>query len=138
MKRGGGPFGAVVTRNGKKLSEAYNRVVPDSDPTAHAEILAIRKAASKLKNHDLSDCVIYSSCEPCPMCLSAIYWSGIKKIFFVLDRNDAAEAGFNDRFIYEDIARDPADKKLTLVRLDYPEGREVFKAWNILENKIPY
>lgn len=138
MKSGGGPFGAVITRNGEIISEAYNRVVPDSDPTAHAEMLAIRAAAAKLKSHDLSGCTLYTSCEPCPMCLSAIYWSGIKKVYYSLGREDAAKAGFNDKLIYEEIGLDPSSRKISLIHIDHPAGSEIFKTWESLENKVPY
>ena len=90
---GGGPFGAIIVKDGKIISGAYNRVVLNNDPTAHAEILAIREASSALKNHDLNECTLYTSCEPCPMCLGAIYWSGIKKVVYSCDRSDAESAG---------------------------------------------
>ncbi|HLN21313.1 MAG TPA: nucleoside deaminase [Bacteroidales bacterium] len=138
MKNGGGPFGAVITMNDEIISEAFNRVVPDNDPTAHAEILAIRRAAAKLKNHDLTGCTIYSSCEPCPMCLSAIYWSGIKTVYYSLSREDAAKAGFNDKFIYDELALDPSSRKISLIHLGQPAGAEIFKTWENLENKIAY
>src|SRR5450759_1011222 len=107
IKNGGGPFGAVITKEGKIISEAINNVVLTNDPTAHAEILAIRKAASVLKSHDLNKCTLYTSCEPCPMCLGAIYWAGIKKVVYACDRIDAERAGFSDNFIYEEISLDP-------------------------------
>ncbi|MEI6048530.1 MAG: nucleoside deaminase [Bacteroidota bacterium] len=135
---GGGPFGAVVSKNGTIISEAFNRVVLTSDPTAHAEILAIREAASVIKSHDLSGCTLYSSCEPCPMCLGAIYWSGIKKVVYACDRKDAEEAGFSDKLIYEEIMLDPANRKITFLRLNDTVGKEVFRKWDQLENKIQY
>ncbi len=135
---GGGPFGAVVSKDGKIISEAYNRVVMTSDPTAHAEILAIRQAASVLKSHDLGDCTLYSSCEPCPMCLGAIYWAGIKKVVYSCDRTDAEGAGFSDKLIYEEIMLDPANRKITFLRITDTGGKEVFRKWDELENKIPY
>ena len=135
---GVGPFGAVVSKNGKIISEAFNRVVLTSDPTAHAEILAIREAASVIKSHDLSGCTLYSSCEPCPMCLGAIYWSGIKKVVYACDRKDAEEAGFSDKLIYEEIMLDPANRKITFLRLNDTVGKEVFRKWDQLENKIQY
>lgn len=138
MENGGGPFGAVIVMNGKLISEAYNRVVNDHDPTAHAEILAIRQAAAKLKTHDLGECTLYTSCEPCPMCLGAIYWSGIKKVVYACDRHDASGAGFNDSLIYDELTLDPASRKISFIRFDDTSGCDVFKKWNSLENKIPY
>ncbi len=138
IKAGGGPFGAVITKNGKILAEAYNRVVLASDPTAHAEVNAIRVAASELKTHDLSDCTLYSSCEPCPMCLGAIYWAGIKKVVYACDRVDAEEAGFSDKVIYEEILLDPENRKLTFLHIKDIGGEEVFRKWDELEDKIRY
>jgi guanine deaminase len=138
IQKGGGPFGAVVVKDGKIISEAINRVVLTNDPTAHSEILAIRQAAMFLKSYDLADCTLYSSCEPCPMCLGAIYWAGIKKVVYDCDRTDAARAGFNDNLIYEEILLDPADRKVSFLRIKDTGGTEVFRKWNELEDKIPY
>jgi tRNA(Arg) A34 adenosine deaminase TadA len=135
---GGGPFGAVVSKGDKIISEAYNKVVLTNDPTAHAEILAIRQAAAILISHDLGDCTLYSSCEPCPMCLGAIYWAGIKKVVYACDRNDAARAGFNDSLIYEEIMLNPADRKIKFLRLTDTGGKEVFRKWDEMEDKITY
>jgi guanine deaminase len=135
---GAGPFGAVVSKDGKIISEATNRVVLNSDPTAHAEILAIRQAASVLKSHDLADCILYTSCEPCPMCFGAIYWAGIKKVVYACDRTDAEGAGFSDKAIYEEIILEPDKRKITFLRLNDTGGEEVFRKWDELENKIPY
>src|SRR4030042_2720843 len=110
IKDGGGPFGAVITKDGRVITEATKAVVLSHDPTAHAEIVAIRKASAVLKTHDLSGCVIYTSCEPCPMCLGAVYWSGIKKVVYDSDRLDAEAAGFNDKFIYDELILDPAKR----------------------------
>lgn len=138
IKKGGGPFGAVVVRNGEIISEAINRVVHSTDPTAHAEIVAIRQAAKTLSTHSLSDCTLYSSCEPCPMCLGAIYWSGIKKVFFAADRKDAAAGGFNDKYIYDEISL-PAEKRhIEFHQLPDVDGLEAFRIWDRFENKIPY
>jgi guanine deaminase len=112
--------------------------VLNSDPTAHAEILAIRQAASLLKSHDLGECTLYSSCEPCPMCLGAIYWAGIKKVVYASDRTDAAGAGFSDNLIYREIMLDPAERKVVFIRMTDMGEKEVFKKWDELENKIPY
>lgn len=138
IQNGGGPFGAVITRNGKIISEAFNRVVLTNDPTAHAEVLAIREAALVLKSHDLNECTLYASCEPCPMCLGAIYWAGIKKVVYACDRDDAEGAGFSDKLIYEEIMLDPGDRKISFSRIPDSGGKEVFRQWDKLENKIPY
>jgi guanine deaminase len=135
---GGGPFGAVITKDGIIISEANNMVVGSHDPTAHAEVLAIRKAAAFLGTHDLSGCTIYASCEPCPMCLGAIYWSGIRKVFYAGDRKDAAEAGFSDELIYNEIALDPQDRRLEFIRLSDAGNEKVFREWKEYEDKIPY
>src|SRR5665647_486690 len=138
IKEGGGPFGAVISKDGKIISQAFNKVVLTNDPTAHAEILAIRQAAAVLKSHDLSECTLYSSCEPCPMCLGAIYWAGIKKVFYACDRQDAEEAGFSDKLIYEEIVLNPENRKIAFARMTDTGGEEVFKKWDELETKIPY
>lgn len=135
---GGGPFGAVITKDGEIIAEAGNRVVLMNDPTAHAEVLAIRKASEYLKSHDLSDCTLYTSCEPCPMCLGAIYWAGIKKVVYSSDRKDAAKAGFNDNFIYNEIILLPSKRKLTFLQLALPGSEEVFRKWEKFEKRIPY
>jgi len=135
---GHGPFGAVIAKNGKILAEANNEVVISNDPTAHAEVLAIRRATSFLKTHNLSDCVLYTSCEPCPMCLGAIYWSGIKKVVYASDRNDAERSGFSDRLIYDEINLDPAERKICFIKINDAGGENVFKKWDNFENKIPY
>ena len=138
IETGGGPFGAVVTMEGKVISEASNRVVVNKDPTAHAEVLAIRQAASFLKTHDLSSCTLYSSCEPCPMCLGAIYWSGIRKVVYSSDRKDAEAAGFSDNIIYEEIEKNPGARKILFLRLLENEGEKIFRKWRDQENKTPY
>lgn len=135
---GGGPFGAVIVKDGKLIAEGHNRVVQTTDPTAHAEILAIRDAAKKLNSHDLKDCTLFTSCEPCPMCLGAIYWSGIKTVVYASDRNDAEEGGFSDKLIYDEIALDPGDRKISFIRINVTGGKEVFRKWNGMEDKIPY
>ena len=138
IHKGGGPFGAVITLNDEVISQAYNKVVTTNDPTAHAEILAIREAASKLKSHELDKCTLYTSCEPCPMCLGAIYWSGIRKVVYACDRHDAEAAGFSDKLIYEEIVLDPANRKISFSCIADSGGKEVFKEWDKLENKILY
>ena len=138
IENGGGPFGAVITRDDEIIAEAGNRVVLLNDPTAHAEITAIRQASEVLSTFNLSDCTLYTSCEPCPMCLGAIYWAGIKKVVYSSNRDDAAKAGFNDRFIYDEILLDPAKRKITFFHLKDKKVDEVFRKWEQYENKIPY
>ena len=138
MIKGGGPFGAVIAREGKVLAEAVNSVVLNSDPTAHAEIVAIRKAASVLDSHELKDCTLYCSCEPCPMCLGAIYWAGIEKVIYSCDRKDAEEAGFSDRDIYDQIKLAPGKRRIRFRRLATTEGKEVLRRWESYDNKIQY
>lgn len=136
--KGGGPFGALVSKDGEIISESFNRVVLNRDPTAHAEILAIRQAAAVLKSYDLGDCILYASCEPCPMCLGAIYWAGIKKVVYACDRTDAEAAGFSDKLIYEEIVLDPEKRKIVFLRMNSTGGEEVFRKWDELEGKILY
>src|SRR5512138_208832 len=136
--RGCGPFGAVIVRDGEIISEAVNCVTSSKDPTAHAEISAIRKASKILDTHNLGDCILYSSCEPCPMCLGAIYWSGIQKVFFAADRKDAALAGFSDEYIYNEIGLSPENRHTEFRHLKDIDGTRVFIIWNQTENKIPY
>lgn len=138
IKKEGGPFGAVITKDGKIISEAYNMVVLSNDPTAHAEVLAIRQAALVLETHNLDMCTLYTSCEPCPMCLGAIYWAGIKKVVYACNRIDAEAAGFSDRLIYEEILLDPESRKISFIKIDDDKGREVFRSWDKLEDKISY
>jgi len=138
VRNGGGPFGAVIVRNGAAIAEAHNRVVLNRDPTAHAEIQAIRLASTRLGTHDLSDCMLYSSCEPCPMCLGALYWAGITRVVFACDRRDAEQAGFSDKLIYEELDRDPAARKVEFVRMTDVGGQDVFAAWEALEDKVRY
>lgn len=138
MLKGGGPFGALVVCEGKVVAEAYNRVVISHDPTAHAEINAIREATSKLGTHTLDGCILYTSCEPCPMCLGAIYWAGIREVVYAFDRKDAEGAGFSDRLIYDELKLEPGARKIRFLRITDHGGKEVFTEWNNLENKTPY
>jgi tRNA(Arg) A34 adenosine deaminase TadA len=138
IREGGGPFGAIIVKEDKIISEAFNRVVLNNDPTAHAEILAIRQAASILGSHELNDCTLYSSCEPCPMCLGAIYWSGIKKVVYSCDRTDAENAGFSDKLIYNELMLDPSKRRISFIRLTGSGGEEVFRKWDEMENKVTY
>jgi tRNA(Arg) A34 adenosine deaminase TadA len=138
VKKGGGPFGSVVTKDGKIISESCNKVTLLNDPTAHAEIGAIREAARKLNTFDLSGCSIYVSCEPCPMCLGAIYWARINKVFFASTRSDAENIGFDDSLIYEEISRPLNERKIEFKQLLREEALEAFRAWEKSENKVEY
>lgn len=138
LKHGGGPFGAIIKRGDTIISESYNKVVVSGDPTAHAEILAIRQASEIVGSHDLSDCVMYSSCEPCPMCMGAIYWAGIKTVFYGSGREDAASAGFNDDYIYKELELDPEKRELFFYRVKEIDSNRVFRAWEKLENRKTY
>jgi len=138
VKKGGGPFGAVITRDVEILAESCNLVTLTNDPTAHAEINVIRAAARKLETFDLSGCVIYSSCEPCPMCLGAIYWARIGKVVFANTTSDARSIGFDDAFIYKEISLPPLKRKIEFRQLLREEALIAFKAWEESENKVEY
>lgn len=138
VRRGGGPFGAVIARHGEVIAEASNSVTIDHDPTAHAEVNAIRKAAAKLGTFDLSGCEIYSSCEPCPMCLGAIYWAHLDKIYYGNDRKDAARIGFDDDFIYQELSLDPRDRHKRMEVLLPEEAKKAFRMWEESEDKTAY
>ena len=138
VNNGGGPFGAVIAKDGEIIAEASNCVTIDCDPTAHAEVSCIRKAARKLGTFDLSGCEIYTSCEPCPMCFGAIYWAHLDKIYYANDRKDAGRIGFDDDFIYQEIAL-PADERMKpseiLLR---DEAIKAFRLWEEKEDKTEY
>lgn len=134
----GGPFGSVVARDGVILGEGQNRVTSTNDPTAHAEIVAIRAACGALGTFELTGCVIYASCEPCPMCLAAIYWSRAERIYIACDRNDAARAGFDDAYIYEELAAHPAKRSVPVEQRGREEGLAVFEEWILKPDKIEY
>lgn len=138
VERGGGPFGAVIVRNGEVLAVGSNGVTLHNDPTAHAEVTAIREACKVAANFKLDDCVIYSSCEPCPMCLSAIYWAGIKKVYFANTRDDAKAIGFDDSFIYDQIPLAPAKRTIPSQELLRCEAVKVFEMWEEKEDKTEY
>ncbi len=133
-----GPFGAVVVRGGEIVGEGWNRVVETSDPTAHAEILAIREAARTLGLHDLSGSVIYSSCEPCPMCLSAIYWAHIQELHFAATQIDAAAAGFDDALILSELAKGWEERSVPAHQALAREGAEVLEEWTRNPRRVPY
>ena len=138
ITKGGGPFGAVIVRNGEVIAAASNSVVPDNDPTAHAEVNCIREACRKLGTIDLSDCVIYTSCEPCPMCLGAIYWAHIGKIYYANTRKDAEAIGFDDNFIYEELDRPLKNRVKPIIHLSRNEAIKVFEEWRDKTDKVEY
>jgi tRNA(Arg) A34 adenosine deaminase TadA len=133
-----GPFGAVVARGGEVVGEGWNRVVELGDPTAHAEVLANRDAAARLGSHELSGCVLYSSCEPCPMCLAAAYWARIPRVVFAASKEDAARAGFDDADIYGELATPWARRRTVGEQLLAAEGRAVLEAWRENRRKQEY
>ena len=134
----GGPFGSVVVKNNKIIAEGSNKVTMNNDPTAHGEIVAIRDACQKLNTFNLSGCDLYSSCEPCPMCLSAIYWSRIKNVFYANTRIDAKAIDFDDSFIYSEINKDLESRKIKMQQMHRDEALEAFKIWEKKEDKIKY
>ena len=129
VQSGGGPFGAVIVRNGEIIARGENRVTVCNDPTAHAEVSAIREAAARMGTYDLSGCEIYSSCEPCPMCLGAIYWARLDRLYYASTRADAANVGFDDAHIYEEMPLDPSQRELPTQTLLREEAQRVFEAW---------
>ena len=136
--KGGGPFGAVFVTDGKIIAEGVNRVTAQHDPTAHAEVQAIRQACSNMQTFDLEGCEIYSSCEPCPMCLGAIYWAHLSRLYFAGTKTDAAEAGFDDAFIYEELPLDIKQRQLPTETMMHEEALEPFKAWMKSTDKTEY
>ena len=139
MRRGdGGPFGAVVVRHGKIIARGWNRVTSANDPTAHAEVTAIREACRKLKTFRLDDCALYASCEPCPMCLAAIYWARIGKIFYANTRRNAAAIGFDDDSIYREVSRPLSRRKIPMQQLLRHDALKVFAEWRNKPDKIRY
>lgn len=138
VQNGGGPFGAVIACNGKIVAEGSNCVTLDCDPTAHAEVSTIRKACKALKTFDLSGCEIYTSCEPCPMCFGPIYWAHLDKIYMGNDRKDAAKIGFDDDFIYQEIALSPEQREKPSEILLRDEALEAFRMWEEKEDKTEY
>jgi tRNA(Arg) A34 adenosine deaminase TadA len=134
----GGPFGAVVVRKGKIIAKGWNKVTSANDPTAHAEVTAIRAACRKLKAFQLKDCELYTSCEPCPMCLAAIYWARFKKVYYANTRRDAAKVQFDDEWIYREVARPVARRNILMRQLLRDEALEVFSEWQAKPDKIRY
>ena len=138
VANGGGPFGAVIACNGEIVAEGVNRVTSQHDPTAHAEVQAIRKACQELQTFDLEGCDIYSSCEPCPMCLGAIYWAHLDHLYFAGTKYDAAEAGFDDAFIYQELPLPIHERKLPTEEMMNKEAQAAFEAWKTNVDKIAY
>jgi tRNA(Arg) A34 adenosine deaminase TadA len=134
----GGPFGAVIVRNGAIVAEGVNRVTSSNDPTAHAEVIAIREACAKLGVFVLHDCEIYTSCEPCPMCLGAIYWARLGRVYFANVAEDAAKIGFDDSFIYHEFAQSLSQRSIPMVQIMREEALAAFRAWQERPNKILY
>ncbi len=134
----GGPFGAVIVKDGEIIAKSHNRVLHTHDPTAHAEIGAIRQASSILENFDLSDCEIYTTSQPCPMCLAAIYWARIKKIYFGTDKDEVAEIGFDDSHFYELIKKDTEELSNLFVKVDWEKCLELLNEWNSKTDKQMY
>jgi guanine deaminase len=134
----GGPFGAVIARNGEIVGRGWNRVTSSNDPTAHAEVMAIRDACSTLGSFSLAGCEIYASCEPCPMCLSAIYWARLDALYFAASRTDAADAGFDDALLYEEVCKGWDARSLKSRQHLQPEAREVFGRWKAKPDRINY
>jgi tRNA(Arg) A34 adenosine deaminase TadA len=137
-KHGGGPFGAIVVADGELVGRGWNQVTRLLDPTAHAEITAIRDACRALQRFDLRGCVLYSSCEPCPMCLAAIYWARLDRVYYASTRSDAAGIGFDDDFIYQQIPLDLAARSLPMVQLPTPAAADLFGEWTAKADRVPY
>jgi guanine deaminase len=138
LSGGGGPFGAVVVKDNKIVAEAANQVTAANDPTAHAEIIAIREACKRLGVFDLEGCEIYTSCEPCPMCLGAIYWARLARLFFANLASDAAQAGFDDSLIYREMAQPISARKIPAIQMMREQALEAFRAWEKSSRKVDY
>jgi tRNA(Arg) A34 adenosine deaminase TadA len=134
----GGPFGAVIVRKGEIVAEGYNKVTSSNDPTAHAEVVAIREACQKLGTFELSDCELYTSCEPCPMCLASAYWARIPVIYYANTREDAAAIGFDDAHIYDELAKPIQERSIVMQTMLRSEAWKVFQAWEAKEDKTRY
>ncbi|MFC4263609.1 nucleoside deaminase [Ferruginibacter yonginensis] len=134
----GGPFGCVIVKNGEIVGSGYNKVTSTNDPTAHAEVVAIRDACKNLQSFQLDDCEVYTSCEPCPMCLGAIYWARPKAIYYANSRKDAAAAGFDDSMLYDEIAKDYDERKIPIMQISNEKALAIFEEWNMMEHKKQY
>ena len=138
IKNNGGPFGCIIVKENKIIAEGVNRVTFNNDPTAHAEIIAIRNACKKLNTFNLEKCELYTSCEPCPMCLSAIYWSHIDKIYYGNSRLDASKIGFDDDFIYNELNKDLSSRKIQMKQISQNEAKKAFSDWDKKIDKVEY
>jgi guanine deaminase len=138
VRTGGGPFGAVIVQNGEILAEGANRVTSESDPTAHAEVVAIRAACRKLASFQLAGCDLYCSSEPCPMCLGAIYWARLDRVFYGASAADASAAGFDDAFIFREIPKPPRQRRIPFEQHLREEALQAFEAWRNNANRVPY
>ena len=138
VKSGGGPFGSVIVKNNKIISEGMNRVTKSNDPTAHGEIVAIRNACKNLGDFSLKGCELYTSCEPCPLCLSAIYWSRVDKVYYANTRNDAQKIDFDDSFIYSEIMKKIEQRKIPMKQQLRDKALEAFRLWQRTEDKVKY
>ena len=138
LQSGGGPYGAVIVKDGAILAEGSNRVTVTNDPTAHAEVVANREACAKLGSFSLAGCEIYTTCEPCPMCLSAIYWARLDRIYYANDRVDAARIGFDDDFLYREIPLPLEKRQIRMIRLLVDEAQATFAAWESKPDKVRY
>ena len=138
IKNNGGPFGCIIVKENKIIAEGVNRVTFNNDPTAHAEIIAIRNACKKLNTFNLEKCELYTSCEPCPMCLSAIYWSHIDKIYYGNSRLDASKIGFDDDFIYNELNKDLSSRKIQMEQISQKEAKKAFLDWDKKIDKVEY
>ena len=134
----GGPFGAVIVKNSEIIAKGNNQVTSKNDPTMHAEIVAIRKACKELDTFDLSGCTLYTSCEPCPMCLGAIYWAHLDSVYYANTKEDAAKIGFDDAFIYKELDLDKDKRRLLMQQISREEAVDVFRKWEEKEDKIEY
>jgi guanine deaminase len=138
IQKGGGPFGAVIVKDGKIVATGVNRVTANTDPTAHAEVNAIRKASKKLGTYDLAGCEIYTSCEPCPMCLGAVYWAHLDKMYYGNTKTDAKNIGFDDSFIYDEIELKPENRQVKTIQLIPEEAIKAFETWAAAEDRVMY
>jgi len=138
VKNGGGPFAALVVKDGAVIASGVNLVTPTNDPTAHAEVVAIRNACLKLNRFQLTDCEIYTTCEPCPMCLGATYWARPVRVYYCSTREDAARAGFDDSFIYHQLELPQSKRAIACIPVSHPEAKAPFRAWEKRQDKIPY
>ena len=138
INKGGGPFGCVIVKDDKIIAEGYNKVTSTNDPTAHGEIVGIRQASKNLNNFKLSGCDLYTSCEPCPMCLSAIYWAHIDKIYYANTRSDAQDIGFDDSLIYSELSKNVGERKIPIIQMMRGEALKAFELWNKKTDKIKY